>query len=266
MKLVTVGCITKYTIDDIKPYVNSILRSGYTGRKIMIVYDVTKETMQFLTDKGWEVYQGNLKQHVILQRFADVSALLDSIDDDIVIWTDVKDVVFQDDPFGWLVYNKEKPIIATSEAIKLIDEEWANVNCGTSFPTEWEHIKHHPSYCAGVVVGDRLHMRDLFNEIYRWTFTSQNKEQLTDQAAFNVIIHLQHVSNNIQFANQNNGLAVHMGISWVKRHILQHKVLEEPPFVTEDGTVVNLDGMPWPIVHQYDRDPKLKQLIINKYA
>ena len=38
-----VGCITKYTKSDIEPWVESIQRSGYTGGKMMLVYDVSQD-------------------------------------------------------------------------------------------------------------------------------------------------------------------------------------------------------------------------------
>jgi tetrahydromethanopterin S-methyltransferase subunit F len=41
MKYTIVGCITKYNVQDIKPYVESIKQSGFKGDKIMLVYDVS---------------------------------------------------------------------------------------------------------------------------------------------------------------------------------------------------------------------------------
>ena len=46
------GCITKYKPEDIKPYVESIHQSGFKGRKVMMVYDIPKETIDYLKSKG----------------------------------------------------------------------------------------------------------------------------------------------------------------------------------------------------------------------
>ena len=36
--MIILGCITKYSPDDIKPYVESIEQSGFGGKKVMMVY------------------------------------------------------------------------------------------------------------------------------------------------------------------------------------------------------------------------------------
>ena len=42
-----------------------------------MVYNVPALTISFLKDNGWEVYEGELNQHIILQRFFDISNLCD---------------------------------------------------------------------------------------------------------------------------------------------------------------------------------------------
>ena len=45
MNYTIVGCITKYGIEDIKPFVESIEQSGYTGEKLMLVYEISNDTI-----------------------------------------------------------------------------------------------------------------------------------------------------------------------------------------------------------------------------
>jgi hypothetical protein len=52
MKDVVIGCITNYTFEKIKLFVNSIDRSGFTGHKVMIVYNVPKSTVDELQNRG----------------------------------------------------------------------------------------------------------------------------------------------------------------------------------------------------------------------
>ena len=47
-----VGCITKYSKSDIEPWVESIQRSGYTGGKMMLVYDVSQDVIVNMHDCG----------------------------------------------------------------------------------------------------------------------------------------------------------------------------------------------------------------------
>jgi hypothetical protein len=55
MKDIVVGCITGYTFDKIKPWVNSLDRSGFDGVKAMICYNVDYETVEELVKRNYTV-------------------------------------------------------------------------------------------------------------------------------------------------------------------------------------------------------------------
>ena len=46
--MIILGCITKYKPEDIRPFVESIEETGYKGKKIMMVYEVPQETIDYL--------------------------------------------------------------------------------------------------------------------------------------------------------------------------------------------------------------------------
>ena len=263
MKYTIVGCITKYEVADIKPYVESIEQSGFNGEKLMLVYDVSNEVIEYLTKKGWLIVQSELQEHIILQRFRDMYALLQKYQTDVIIWTDVKDVIFQKDPTEWLNKWMRKDILAFSECMIMQNEPWTCINSGTTFPMEWEFgMKDQISYCAGTIVGKKNSIRDLFIEIYRWSKTTANPEQLSDQAAYNVLIHLDHFKNSVQFVSQEEGFATQLGTVWVKKNEIP---LLEPTPTYKDGKFYNQKGEEFTIVHQYDRDTHLKAQIKNLY-
>jgi len=264
MKYTIVGCITQYEVNDIKPYVESIEKSGFTGEKIMLIYDVSKEVIEYLTKKGWILFQSQLEEHIILQRFRDMYVILNQYKTDWIIWTDVKDVIFQKDPIGWIEDNSSfTKLFAFSECIKLKDDPWAVVNTGSSFPMEWQlGLNDKISYCAGTIVGDLESIRDLFIQIYRWSKTTANPGQLSDQAAFNVLINLEQFRTSTQLVNQEKGFATQLGTVWCKKDELP--ILEPTP-IYKDGKFYNQNGDEFVIVHQYDRDPKIKQEIIELY-
>ena len=259
------GCITKYKAEDIRPYVESIEQTGFKGRKVMLVYDVPKETIDYLKSKGWDLYGGELQQHIILQRFRDLYKLLGSEIKGTVIWTDVKDVIFQKDPTEWIDYNMEDDILCFSECIKFKDDPWACVNAGTSFPMEWEWLQNKTSYCAGTIVGEAEYLRDLFIDIYRWSMTTANPEQLSDQAAYNVLINLHHIGDCIQTVKQEEGFVTQLGSVLVKKDEFKDVLLEPTPIVDENYIVKNQKGEPFCLVHQYDRIPAFKEFIYKKY-
>ena len=260
--MIIFGCITKYSPDDIRPYVESIQQSGFSGDKVMLVYDVPQETIDYLKSKGWNLYGADLQQHIILQRFVDAYKILESYLDEIVIWTDVKDVIFQKDPTQWIEKNMKGEILAFSECVKFKDDSWAVVNAGTSFPMEWEWLQNKTSYCAGTIVGKGHALKDLFIEIYRWSLTTANQGQLADQAAYNVLINLNHFKENVQFVKQEEGFVTQLGTVYMKAN--QLPILEPTP-IFNFGTFYTADQEKFCLVHQYDRDEFVKKQIYEKY-
>jgi hypothetical protein len=262
MKYTIVGCITKYGVEQIKPFVESIEQSGFKGDKLMLVYEITQDTIDYLKNKGWRLIQSEPQQHIILQRFRDMYQVLHQYETDIIIWVDVKDIIFQKDPTEWLNKWMRRDILAFSESLKFGDEAWARLNAGTSFPMEWEWLQNKEIHCAGTIVGKRDAIRDLFIDIYRWSLTTSNPEQLADQAAYNILIHLHQFKDKIQFVKQQEGFAAQLHLKLKKGDTLPYT--EILPNI--DGIEVkNEKGELYTLVHQYDRNEELKKLIENKY-
>ena len=263
--MIIFGCITKYSPTDIKPYVESIEKSGFKGNKMMLVYDVPQETIDYLKSFGWDLFGSTLEEHIIIQRFRDAYKLLENFQNETIIWTDVKDVIFQKDPTSWIEKNMNKEILSLSECIKFKDDDWATVNAGTSFPIEWEWLQNKTSCCAGTIVGKGYALRDLFLEIYHWSKTGSNPGQLADQAAYNILINLNHFKENVQFVKQEEGLATQLGTVLIKKEQFGDTLLEPTPIITDDFVITNQKGEVFPIVHQYDRNRQLKQKVEEKY-
>ena len=264
MKYTIVGCITKYGINDIKPYVESIKESGFNGEKVMLVYDVSNEVIEYLHKNNWILVQSELQEHIILQRFRDMYAFLHQYNTDVIIWTDVKDVIFQKNPTEWLNKNIKEDILAFSECVRLKDDPWACVNSGTTFPMEWQFgMKEQISYCAGTIVGKKEAIRDLFIDIYRWSKTTANPEQLSDQAAYNILLRLDHYKHSVDFVEQERGFVTQLGTVWMKQNELP--ITEPTPKYLDNGKFYNQKGEEFTIVHQYDRDPYIKKKIYERY-
>jgi hypothetical protein len=262
VKYTIIGCITKYGVEQIRPFVESIEQSGFKGDKLMLVYEITQDTIDYLKNKGWLLIQSEPQQHIILQRFRDMYQVLHQYETDVVIWVDVKDIIFQKDPTEWLNKWMRRDILAFSESLKFGDEAWARLNAGTSFPMEWEWLQNKEIHCAGTIVGKRDAIRDLFIDIYRWSLTTSNPEQLADQAAYNILIHLHQFKDKVQFVKQQEGFAAQLHLKLKKGDTLPYT--EILPNI--DGIEVkNEKGELYTLVHQYDRNEELKKLIENKY-
>jgi ketopantoate hydroxymethyltransferase len=111
MKDLIIGCTTNYDWSKLKYWVNSINKSGFKGEKVMVAFNIDYETIKRLSGAGFQVilpgksndttqryeYQSSLPVHV--ERFVHIYNYLQSHDTyRFVITTDVKDVIFQDDP------------------------------------------------------------------------------------------------------------------------------------------------------------------------
>ncbi len=268
--MIILTAITNYNVNDIRPFVQSLNQSGYLDQKVALVYDVSDDVIQYLKSNGWELFKSNLKEHIILQRFIDAYSLLLNTEysKQPVFWTDIKDVIFQRNPKEWvdeeLSHSYSKEIYAFSECIKLKDDPWACVNSGTTFPLEWTWNSDNVSYCAGTILGMGYALRDLFIEIYRWSKTTSNPDQLSDQAAYNVLIRLNHFKRIVEFMHQEVGFITQLGTVWCKRDEFAGKLTEPIPILNGD-LICNSRGNPFYVVHQYDRDPHLKQLMLDKY-
>lgn len=274
--MIILTAIANYTITDIKPFVLSLKKSGYNDKKIAIVYNLKPDVISFLKENEWELYEGELKEHVILQRFLDLYYILKTVvnnDDsrfissEYVLWLDVKDVVFQKNPSDW--FNSEnhenKKILAFSECVRLNDDDWARVNCGTSFPMEWEFVKNEVSYCAGTIAGQVNAIADLFIEIYRWAKTTANQSQLSDQAAYNILLRTEHFKSITKYVQQSEGLVTNLGTVLIKKDYFKDKLIEKTPIISKNKIVNPETNKEFYIVHQYDRNPYLKEIIVNAY-
>lgn len=262
---VVISTITKFYPKDIEPWVESLNRSGFSGKRMMVVYDVPQETINYLKENHFDIFQSQLSHHLFNQRFRDTAMILENYECDRIIWTDIRDVVFQSNPTTWLNKYQKKPIIACSEAVKLGDDDWAQVCAGTSFKLEWNWLQHEESYCAGSICGDKDYIIPLFHNIFRWGITGENPTQAADQPAYNILIKQQQWKDKVQFVKQEEGLAVQMGTTFIKKDFFGDKLMEPTPLVEEDGTVTNQNGEAFTIVHQYDRNPQLKEVIHEKY-
>lgn len=265
--MIVLTALTNYGVDDIKPFVESLNQSGYIDKKVAIIYNIGEDTVQYLKQNGWELYQGVLQEHIIVQRFVDCYHLLSNYENEVVFWTDIKDVVFQLDPKSWISQNFEKDkyeLYAFSECIKLEDDPWACINSGTTFPLEWQWNKNNLSHCAGTILGHSCAIKDLFIEIYRWAKTSSNPEQLSDQAAYNILIRLNHFKQIVKLIEQERGFVTQLGTVWCKKEEFRGKLTEPTPSL-KNNLICNSKGEPFSVIHQYDRDSQLKQMIHSRY-
>jgi hypothetical protein len=282
MKDAVIGCITNYTFDKIKNFVNSIEQSSFDGYKVMIVYNVPKNTVDELMNKGWIILSFNYDEKVewyfykenfriMCDRQLHYYEAINQLQSEFgnlryVIALDPKDVIFQSNPSDWLEKNiGNKKINVGCESVRYKDETWGSSNLVESFgESMYERCKDNLIFNCGTLAGDWKTMSELFLNIYTMCIGSPN--QTPDQAALNILLSMDVYKNITNFAMSEDGWACQAGTT-IDERLLQHhrdKLVEPAPIM--DGDIVKTStGIPFAIVHQYDRIPEWNEIITKKY-
>ena len=283
MKDVIVGCITGYTFEKIKPWVNSLDRCGFDGLKVMICYNVDYDVVEELTKRNYTIfafrknddakkfeYRENFS--IVVERFLHLWYFLKEFKGQYryIITTDVKDVVFQTNPSTWLEQNiGNKEINVACESIKYCDEDWGTQNLYKSFgPLIHNYCEQNLIYNAGTISGKFDTMIDLFLNIYmvcNGTNHFIDGGGGPDQAALNVLLSMKAYKEITNFAMSEDGYAAQLGTTGPQvANKYANKLIEPSPILIND-MICTSKGIPFSIVHQYDRVPTWKEMIEKKY-
>ena len=181
MKDLIIGCSTGYNWNTLKYWVNSINKTGFEGDKVLILMNCDLETATKVNNAGFKVIgfnqdaNGNLiYQHgkipVHVERFLHIYEHLCQNEYRYVITTDVKDVIFQKNPFTELhkhILGQRQNLAFASESIRYKDEPWGNQNLLETYGNYiYEKFKDIEIYNVGVLAGRGFAMRDLAINIF----------------------------------------------------------------------------------------------------
>ena len=277
MKDLIVGCATNYDWSKLKYWVNSINRSGFEGDKVLILMNCDKDTVKKISDSGFSIIafnqdtEGNLKYEssmmVHVERFFHIYQLLKDNLYRYVITTDVKDVVFQQNPSVWLENNftDNDDLVFSSESMKYKDEPWGNQNLMETFGLQiYEDFKKNTIFNVGVLAGRGYAMKDLMMNIFASCMHRPIK--ICDQSTFNFLISQHPYLKTSKYTKSEDGWACQLGTTADPSKIEQFRpfLLEPSPKMVDDK-VVTSTGIEYTIVHQYDRVPEWKKVIEAKY-
>ena len=241
-KNLLIGAMANYTTEHIKEYIQSTGNLPTNVDKIMLGYNIDKNTINVLKENGWQVYEGVLNGHIHMQRFRDMWYVLQNTDYDYILTTDVRDVFFQQDPFSWLADNlcDEKDILIASETLTYVEEEWGTKNIHEGYgELYWDYIKDKEIGNVGVMAGRGESMVGLFQLIW---LVSQggNTEHFTDQSGCNLIIH---------------------------NPMIKDKIEIDRNFCLQVGTLKDKEAennyKDYPLIHQWDRSKLFTKIVKN---
>lgn len=285
MKDLVIGAITGYNFDAIEPWVNSLDRSGFDGDKAMICYNVSFDTVNQLSSRGYKVFgferneeAGRLEYtkpnfNIVCERFHHLWGILQNFKDQYryVVTTDVKDVIFQRNPSEWLEKNlADKKIVASSESMYYKDEEHSNFALYSNYgPAIYGAYCDKLIYNAGVMAGDFETMIDLFMHIYLLCDAAPSHWNQhgggPDQPAYNLIMHAKTYRDVSRHTPSEDGWAAQLGTTGSYIADRYGSKIVDPAPIMKDGKVCTTTGEPFYIVHQYDRIPEWKGTILEQY-
>lgn len=289
-----IGGASGYKYDDIKYWINSIQRSGFDGDIMLVTTNITIEELEKVAQKGVKIlaygqkdedgnYSSNSQMPPHVERFFHIWNVLNEVQDkyDFVVATDVRDVVFQMNPQTYLHMEDGTPdLIAAGEGLKYKDEPWGNGNYFQAFgPFFHNQMKENQIYNVGVIAGKHEVVRDLMLLLLQ---LSVNRPiSIVDQAVYNFLLSIGTFKDNTMFTSNDSGWAINLGTTLgaiasgagdigqkndpTSQLLYQTKYLCAQPIIDDDGIVSTSNGIPFRVVHQYDRVAGLAEKIRAKY-
>lgn len=234
------------------------LRKVYSGKAVVILYDANPVIEAKLAELNIDVRRERIRTTVWNQRFEDFGKVIGEADYRYAVVTDIRDVVFQSDPFVWLERNLTRPIYAVSEGMIYRDEPWNAKNLRDGYPRLEDRAINKTIYNVGVLAGDAKHVADICLAV--GIIAKSSGFNVADQSGYNLLLGMNPYISATQFGMSEDGFACQAGTLADPTKIAKFRphLLEPEPVLTEQG-VVTASGKLYAIVHQYDRVPSWRQ-------
>jgi hypothetical protein len=273
-----IGASTNYDWNKLKYWINSIKMSGFRGDIALILMNCDKDTVKKVSDAGVQIIgfvqdnEGNLKHQsgmpIHTERFLHIHNFLSDKLYRYVITTDVKDVIFQRNPIEYLEKNlgEDQNLMFASESIRYKDEAWGNQNLMETYANYiYDHFKDNVIYNVGVLGGRGFAMRDLAINIF--AASMGRPIPICDQSTFNFLVSMSPYLETSVYSKSEDGWAAQLGTTADPSKVDEFRpFLLEPSPIMKDGEVTTSTGLPFTIVHQYDRVPEWRKIIEAKYG
>jgi hypothetical protein len=285
-----------YSPEQVKPWLNSLKQTNFKGKVFVVVFNPQdNELLDYLKENGVFVFIGTLngETNMATQRFIEYRQVLNSeyaSDVDLVISTDIRDVVFQKDPGVWLQNNiQDYDLVATSEGITYRHEDW-NGDClehqlGKAF---FLKLADKETICSGIIAGKKDMIIKLFETVYDIAFFARDPNAFVDQLFYAVAIYEIFIEKT-RIVPATEDWCANLGTIkaipenspyWSTKSRTEYNSYERTrsnktytemlkcsiPQMKDNGLVYADNGKPFAIVHQYDRNPELTKAIEKKYA
>ena len=254
------GLAAGYHYGDVLPFLRSLESSGFEGRCVLFVSDTTRdldrmgahgaELIPLVRPSRLAALTYNALRYFLYLDFlhrADISV-------GRVLLSDVRDVIFQRDPFA---FPWPEGINCALEDGRMTlgacphNSHWIRTHLGEG---ALNAVREKPISCSGTTLGDREAVVSYLETLTARLLPFHGGERMAgyDQGVHNVLIHTGALDGPA--LHDNDGPILTLGYT------------RGEPATDDDGQVLNGRGEPAFIVHQYDRKPELFSMIRKRFA
>lgn len=278
-----ITAVAGYQWEQIRPYVISLVTSGFTGDKVLLASNVDEFALECATYREFKIGRFSVPanttpwEFIQKQRYVPLLRYLAKHKHEYryVIWSDASDLIFQGNPSTWLEKHIDGPtIVAARECWRIRDETTFNLPWAkAAFPDDADWLQEQEVLCGGTLAGDAETMFLALSKIYE--ITSKHLEY-ADQAVLNYVLH-----KPFNFPVPTRIYVPTMGEGWTAtcsafqtdsfksccpREVGVVLTDDVPVFDQERTIVLTPDGKtPFTIVHQYNRAEPWVRTIPAKY-
>ncbi len=259
-----------YDYPFVEPFIKSLKNTGYTGDLVIFTSDTTSKTTKKFLKRNGAILIGFSTTYPFIEQYREVfknidpavtinnyrfvlflQFLLENGDKyQNVMLTDIRDVIFQDEPFSKLPNEKicfflEDPIHNfTHEA----NYQWL---CDATDKETANQLLNQTVSCAGVTIGNTALIIDYLNYLKdKLEYRTELKWGL-DQGIHNSYVYLVKPENMLLYTH-DEPVVTNMGAYM-------------PYKLNSYNQIVNSSDQPYTIVHQYDRFAELLKIFKEKY-
>jgi hypothetical protein len=284
-KTLILGMAVGMKLEHLQPFFLSLKKAGYGGDVCMYVADLERDTLEFLRAyrvnlvpfqkaylkrkwahlatvckpfmKPWQRRRFDEQMiltyiHLHCARAAYHRAYLAECgkDYDHVMLADIRDILFQRDPFAFEIPEGLSVFLEDSRqtiGTNLSNSTWMREGYGEAVLKDLADKRIH---CAGTIFGSPAVLLDYLDQVLR-LYAARKPLHTIDQTTHNYILHTQPPPVWQVFDNETGPI------------LTMAKMKPEQFHFNEQGLMVNAAGRVFNTLHQYDRHPELATQLIK---
>ena len=243
-----IGAVEGYSWERTALWHESIRRHVPEAVVHLVAYGLCDVTRAKYERRGIVVHDGAAAgSHCVVRRFGDWAALVATLSGDVLL-TDVRDIVFQEDP-----RRKLATLLAGSEIVVQTEAQtfrnghfWCEQNLRQAFPEYAGRLLDYPVICAGMIAGRAPNLSRLCRVVYDLCVSRPDADH-PDQAALNVALWSERFHFGARILDPSYSWCYHAALYLHHPDLFRRLGGREP--ILRDGVCLNADGERYSVLH-----------------